>query len=62
MKDFYYRIAQDEYNKINNVKKNKMTAAEIRHKVSEMRERREKERELRDLREKKAKEQMEKRT
>jgi len=59
MKDFYYRIAKDEYFRLNNQKRDKLTAAQIRQKVIDMRERREKEAKLRDLRIKRSKKQQE---
>ena len=57
MKDFYYRIAKDEYFRLNSQKRDKLTAAEIRQKVIDMRDRREKEAKLRDLRRKRSKKQ-----
>ena len=48
MKDFYYRIAQDEKDKVQK-KESKLTAAQIRARVEEMRARREKEKRQRHL-------------
>ena len=54
MKDFYYRIAKDERDKFKN-KQSKLSAAQIRNRVEEMRARREKEKRLRELKSQKAK-------
>lgn len=48
MKDFYYRIAKDERQRLNK-KQSKLSAAEIKQKVEEMRDRREKEARLREV-------------
>ena len=55
MKDFYYRIAKDERQRINQRKQTKLSASEIRQKVEEMRERREREARQRELQSKRAK-------
>jgi hypothetical protein len=51
MKDFCYRIAKDDHQRLAK-KSDKLTAAEIRIKVETMRNKRQKEATLRDLRSK----------